>query len=324
MFLTVWTYPLKETCFFPEKKKIFHVFNVNSSVSWYNSYFISLLSYSISWLFFEQDFERKGWHVGGYPYIPMIQYKRHKNRFFQNKVNIVWLWPLPLSMPVKDFFIYIYFFWRGGIWNLTFTSHCLLEVGWTWTMYVCLYTANFREPVCLGHPHLVQPQIVSETGWFCGFWNRLNTHELRSWAIRFSHSGWFLYRSRQQRDLRHVVSCVYWMIVSFTEMISNQFDFGSLSRDLQSFIRPKWFIFSSIKCMIGCPLKGLGYLFRFQPHRKRWKRWQKFHNMGPRWLPPWGWQNCWTFWYFFGFGHGTETLAKLIGMFGGSFQLISD
>lgn len=113
----------------------------------------------------------------------------------------------------------------------------------------------------------------------------------------------------------------------FTEMISNQFEFGTLSRDLQSFIRPKWCIFSSIKCMIGCPLKGLGYLFRVQsqpqPHKKRWKRWQKFHNMGLRWLSPWGWQNCWTFWYFFGFGHGTETLAKLIGMFGGSFQLIS-
>lgn len=75
----------------------------------------------------------------------------------------------------------------------------------------------------------------------------------------------------------------------FTEMISNQFEFGTLSRDLQSFIRPKWCIFSSIKCMLGRPLKGLGYLFRFQPqpqpHRKRWKRWQKIHNMGLRWLP---------------------------------------
>ena len=53
--------------------------------------------------------------MGGYPYIPMIQYKRHKNRvFFQNKVNIVWLWPLPLSMPVKDFFIY-FFLVRGDL-----------------------------------------------------------------------------------------------------------------------------------------------------------------------------------------------------------------
>lgn len=143
----------------------------------------------------------------------MIQYKRHKNRFFFKTRSILFGCGPSLSVCQSRISLYI-FFWLGGIWKLTFTSHCLLEVGWTWAIYVCLYRANFREPVCLGHPHLVQPQIVSETVWFCGFWNGLNTHELCSWAIRFSHSGWFFYRSRQQRDLRHVVSCVYWMIVS--------------------------------------------------------------------------------------------------------------
>lgn len=121
---------------FPEIAKIFHVFNVNSSVSWYNSYFISLLSYSIS-CFFEQDFERKGWHVGGYPYIPMIQYKRHKNRFFFKTRSILFGCGPSLSVCQSRISLYIFFLARGDLEiNLYFS---LFTGSWLDLGYICMF-----------------------------------------------------------------------------------------------------------------------------------------------------------------------------------------
>lgn len=156
-------------------------------------------------------------------------------------------------------------------------------------MYVCIQQI-FVSPYVSATPTWSNPKLCPKPGGFVG-------SETGSTHMNFA-AEWFVFRIPvgfflQVKAATRSTPCGLMRLLDdcfiFTEMISNQFELGTLSRDLQSLIRPKWCIFSSIKCMIGCPLKGLGYLFRVQsqpqPHRKRWKRWQKFHNMGLRWLP---------------------------------------